>query len=102
EGIRDFHVTGVQTCALPISYMGLRALDTATVTFDQVRVPALNRLENFDLQRFVDLSRLGLAALAVGCCQAVLDYSIPFVKERKGIGRASCRESECMCVVRWW
>lgn len=67
-------------------YMGLRALDTATVTFDQVRVPALNRLEHFDLERFVDLSRLGLAALAVGCCQAVLDYSIPFVKERKAFG----------------
>lgn len=67
-------------------YMGLRALDTATVTFDQVRVPALNRLENFDLERLVDLSRLGIAALAVGCCQAVLDFSIPYVNERKAFG----------------
>src|SRR5690606_40066382 len=26
DGIRDFHVTGVQTCALPISYYGDRAM----------------------------------------------------------------------------
>src|SRR5690606_40888602 len=25
DGIRDFHVTGVQTCALPISFSGIRA-----------------------------------------------------------------------------
>ena len=67
-------------------YMGLRSLDTHTVTFDNVRVPALNRLENFDLERLVDLSRLGVAALAVGCCQAVLDFSIPYVNERKAFG----------------
>lgn len=67
-------------------YMGLRALDTATVVLDQVRVPALNRLEQFDLQRLVDLSRIGTAALAVGCCQAVLDFSIPYVNERKAFG----------------
>jgi hypothetical protein len=67
-------------------YMGLRALDMATVTFDQVRVPALNRLEKFDLERLVDLSRLGIAALAVGCCQALLDFSIPYVNERKAFG----------------
>src|SRR5690606_40952822 len=26
DGIRDFHVTGVQTCALPISYIGIVSL----------------------------------------------------------------------------
>src|SRR5690606_7943644 len=28
DGIRDFHVTGVQTCALPISELGRRHLET--------------------------------------------------------------------------
>src|SRR5690606_40932298 len=28
DGIRDFHVTGVQTCALPISCMGTQVVDT--------------------------------------------------------------------------
>lgn len=67
-------------------YMGLRAVDTATVTLADVRVPSAHRLENFDLQRLVDLSRLGIAAVAVGACQAVLDYCIPYVKERKAFG----------------
>jgi len=67
-------------------YMGLRSLALATVTLDQVQVEAQARLAHFDLQRLVDLSRIGLAALAVGCCQAVLDYAIPFVKERQAFG----------------
>ncbi len=68
------------------SYMGLRSLSLATISFDNVRVDGLARLAHFDLERMVDLSRIGLAALAVGCCQAVLDYAIPFVKERKAFG----------------
>ena len=67
-------------------YMGLRAVETATVTLDNVKVPAANRLEQFDLQRFVDLARIGTCALAVGCCQAVLDFVTPYVKERKAFG----------------
>src|SRR5690606_39754521 len=34
DGIRDFHVTGVQTCALPISYMQLMG-DCPTFTTEQ-------------------------------------------------------------------
>src|SRR5690606_40463181 len=30
DGIRDFHVTGVQTCALPISRRGERAMSEKT------------------------------------------------------------------------
>ena len=67
-------------------YMGLRSLETATVKLDGVTVPANHRLANFDLERLVDLSRLGIAALAVGCCQAVLDYCIPYANERKAFG----------------
>src|SRR5690606_40017918 len=28
DGIRDFHVTGVQTCALPISYSQVKLIET--------------------------------------------------------------------------
>ncbi|MCH8542991.1 MAG: acyl-CoA dehydrogenase family protein [Alcanivorax sp.] len=68
------------------SYMGLRAVEVATLTLNQVRVGAAHRLMQFDLERLVDLGRIGTAALAVGCCQAVLDYCIPYVKERKAFG----------------
>lgn len=81
------------------SYMGLRALEAATLTLDNVRLPAINRLANFDLERLLDLSRLGLAALAVGCCQAVLDYSIPFVKERKAFGEPIARRQSVAFII---
>ena len=67
-------------------YMGLRSLEMATVKLDGVVVPGHHRLVKFDLERLVDLSRLGIAALAVGCCQAVLDYCIPYANERKAFG----------------
>ena len=72
--------------AEPQEYMGLRAVETANLTLKDVRVPAANRLERFDLQRLVDLSRIGTCALAVGCCQAVLDFVTPYVKERQAFG----------------
>lgn len=67
-------------------YMGLRPLDTAALKLTDVAIPAANRLEGFDLQRFVDLARIGTCALAVGCCQAVLDFVTPWVKEREAFG----------------
>lgn len=81
------------------SYMGLRSLELATVSFDNVEVEAINRLANFDLERLLDLSRLGMAALAVGCCQAVLDYSIPFVKERQAFGEPIARRQSVAFMV---
>ena len=69
-----------------VEYMGLRALPLYSVRFDQLRVPASHRLAAFDLQRLVDLSRIGTAALSLGCCQALLDFSIPYVNERKAFG----------------
>ncbi|MFT4518324.1 MAG: alkylation response protein AidB-like acyl-CoA dehydrogenase [Halioglobus sp.] len=70
--------------------MGLRGAQLATIVFDNVQLPATALLGegNFDLQRFIDLSRLGLCALAVGTCQAVLDYVIPYCNERVAFGEA--------------
>ncbi|MCX2983033.1 oxidoreductase [Halieaceae bacterium IMCC14734] len=67
--------------------MGLRTLELATLTFTDVRVDADARLgESFDLQRFVDLSRIGICALAVGTGQAVLDYVVEYCNEREAFG----------------
>src|SRR5690606_41173759 len=44
DGIRDFHVTGVQTCALPISgTLVVQELDTVSVTAEATSLP--DRLE---------------------------------------------------------
>lgn len=68
--------------------MGLRGAQLATLTFDNVAVPADALLGegDFDLERFNDLSRIGLCALAVGSCQAVLDYVVPYCNERVAFG----------------
>ncbi|EKF72953.1 oxidoreductase [Alcanivorax hongdengensis A-11-3] len=70
----------------PQAYMGLRGAGLCTLNLEQVKVPLGDRLAHFDLERLMALSRIGLSALAVGTCQAVLDYSIPYVKERKAFG----------------
>ena len=68
--------------------MGLHGSQLATLTLDGVQVPADAMLGEgaFDLHRFIDLSRIGICALAVGTCQAVLDYVIPYCNERVAFG----------------
>ena len=68
--------------------MGLEGAQLTTIVFDDVQVGEESLLGggDFDLQRFIDLSRLGLCALAVGTCQAVLDYVIPYCNEREAFG----------------
>src|SRR5690606_40352997 len=77
DGIRDFHVTGVQTCALPIS-----ALPEA----DVVSLITTGSLSN---------SESGLPTLAqsgINTAAEVITDSIINNPARKEIGRASCRE----------
>lgn len=68
--------------------MGLHGAQLTTLSFDKVQLPASALLGegNFDLQRFIDLSHIGICALAVGTCQAVLDYVIPYCNERVAFG----------------
>src|SRR5699024_12111634 len=86
DGIRDRNVTGVQTCALPIS----RAKPLASDDVVQTSPAARRRLgvgtgENPQPQ-FGLLRRLFLGILSAS----------------SEIGRASCREREWMCGVARW
>ena len=84
-------------------YMGLRPLSLQRVKLQNVVVAARDRLagpREFDLQRLLDLSTIGLCATAVGCCQAVLDYVIPYVNERVAFGEPiSHRQSVAFMVA---
>lgn len=72
--------------------MGLRAAALGQVRLDDVSVPLAARLgEDADYSEAIALSRLGWAALAVGTCQAVLDYVVPYVKEREAFGEPIAR-----------
>ena len=72
--------------------MGLRAAALGQVRLENVSVPLAGRLgEDADYSEAIALSRLGWAALAVGTCHAVLDYVIPYVKEREAFGEPIAR-----------
>jgi alkylation response protein AidB-like acyl-CoA dehydrogenase len=71
--------------------MGLRAAAVGQVELDHVTVPLSARLgehdaTDADYSEAIALARLGWAALAVGTCHAVLDYVVPYVKERRAFG----------------
>ena len=69
----------------PAPMMGLRAAGLASVRLEGARAAA-DSVFPLDAQRFWALSRLASAALALGGCQAALDYVIPYVKEREAFG----------------
>lgn len=75
----------------PDPSMGIRAASLGKVELDHVSVPLSARLgedgaTDADYLEAVALSRLGWAALAVGTAHAVLDYVVPYVKERQAFG----------------
>jgi alkylation response protein AidB-like acyl-CoA dehydrogenase len=86
--------------------MGIRAAALGRVTLDNVAVPLHNRLgedeaTNQDYSEAIALARLGWAALAVGTSHAVLDYVIPYVKEREAFGEPVARRQSVafMCAT---
>ena len=78
----------------PDPSMGIRAAALGRVELDTVTVPLGARLggdiaeaeHDRNYSEAIALSRLGWAALAVGTSHAVLDYVIPYVKEREAFG----------------
>ncbi|MBV8789918.1 MAG: acyl-CoA/acyl-ACP dehydrogenase [Mycobacterium sp.] len=71
--------------------MGIRAAALGQLELSGVSVPLHARLgedeaTDDDYSEAIALSRLGWAALAVGTSHAVLDYVVPYVKEREAFG----------------
>src|SRR5690606_39316760 len=87
DGIRDFHVTGVQTCALPIFFdMDGTMFDTERLRFQTLQ-QASRELIGVEFSESYLMQCLGLSARSAE----------QLAKERYGqdvpyeIGRASCR-----------
>ncbi len=75
----------------PEPAMGVRAAATGRLTFEHVTLPAGALIGEGAPDVFADcvaLGRLGWCALAVGTGQAVLDYVIPYVKDRTAFGES--------------
>ncbi len=72
--------------------LGIRSSDTVSLSFEDCRVPAANRIgeegEGFRFaMKTLDGGRIGIAAQALGIAQACLDASIRYAKERKAFDR---------------
>ncbi|HTY11637.1 MAG TPA: acyl-CoA dehydrogenase [Bacteroidota bacterium] len=68
--------------------LGIRSSDTVSIAFQDVRVPAANRIgdEGFGFKfamKTLDGGRIGIASQAVGIAQASLDAAVKYSKERK-------------------
>src|SRR5437764_2449448 len=71
--------------------LGQRASNTATISFDEVEVPAENLLaeenKGFKLAMMtLDRTRPGVAAMAVGIARAALEFAADYSKERVQFG----------------
>ncbi len=69
--------------------MGLNAAQMCEVTFENVLVDEsamLGGIEGINYTEFINYCKLGWCALSVGCCQAVLDYVIPYANDRYAFG----------------
>ena len=81
------------TADVPEDKMGLMSSTTATMLFDQVRVPVERRLgaEGQGLSialAGLDSGRLGIAAVATGVAQAALNAAVAYAKEREAFGKS--------------
>ena len=77
----------------PEQKMGLMGSTTATMLFDDVRIPVERRLgdEGQGLPialAGLDSGRLGIAAVATGLAQGALDAAVAYAKERETFGKA--------------
>src|SRR5690606_40587194 len=91
--IRGFHVTGIQTCALPISYVIWKNRRINEITTAEIR-----ELIQENMQKHSEAHRKSMLKYL----RAVFRYAVeqdliskdPTPKLKFKIGRASCRERE--------
>jgi len=72
--------------------MGIRGSSTVEIIMEDVRVPAANILGGEGLgfpilMKTLDLTRIPVAAQAVGIAQGALDYAVNYTKERTQFGK---------------
>src|SRR5690606_39605558 len=93
----DFHVTGVQTCALPISLKASAAVERIVVVGPREALLASGLPSDVDVAEagdsMVDNLRIGLAKVKKDGLALVATGDIPLLMPEAEIGRASCRES---------
>jgi acyl-CoA dehydrogenase family protein 9 len=87
----DAHAPGI-SLGQPEEKMGIKASDTRTVTFDNVRVPVEDRLgevgQGFKIAlEILNSGRLGLAAASSRGARAIMAVALAHAKQREQFGR---------------
>jgi alkylation response protein AidB-like acyl-CoA dehydrogenase len=75
--------------------MGLRALPTTSLALESVELPAEAKLggaAGAGVQSILDVSRVALAAVMVGLSRAVLEYCVPYSKDRVAFDEAIAKK----------
>lgn len=72
--------------------LGMRASETAEMTFDNCRIPAENLIGNegegfIQAMKVLDGGRISIAALALGIAKGALEASVKYAKEREQFGK---------------
>lgn len=94
EGLEAFVVergAGGLRISEPERNLGLRALPTVSLELERVEVGPEARLggeAGIDGRRLFASQRTALGAVLVGLSRAVMDYAIPYAKEREAFGEA--------------
>ena len=73
--------------------LGIRASDTAEITFEDVRVPQSNLVGQegkgfYQLMHFFDATRTMVAAQGLGLAQGALDKALEYVQQREVFGQS--------------
>src|SRR5207253_6098347 len=92
DGIRDGHVTGVQTCALPISILFMTA-DTDT-RVDPMHAKKMAALMQAEAKNGSSRERPILLRIETKAGHGAGKPVTKLIEEGTEIGRASCRERE--------
>lgn len=74
------------------SKMGMRASPTGELVFDNCRIPAANRVGEEGssvrgMMKNLDLERITIAGISLGCARAAIDYATQYAKDRKQFGK---------------
>ena len=72
--------------------LGMRASETASVVFEDCKVPAENLLGNegegfYQAMKILDGGRISIAALSVGIAQGAYEAAVKYAKERQQFGQ---------------
>jgi alkylation response protein AidB-like acyl-CoA dehydrogenase len=89
SGESNLYVLDKDTEGLEITskeFMGLKGLPLSEINLSNCKIKTSQKLggHNYSLnfQELLDSSRIGMSAMALGVCQAVLDYVVPYTNER--------------------